>query len=294
MKHIIANSIILLILLLVSCQSNEEFMGGTSTVNAVLQLTSSENPVWTNTTRADATTKDIYYVLDADGLCQTAAKVDHATPATAEKLLASGDYSVFCITNADPSGFPYSASMIGTDFTSEPMVLTSLTDVSFGQQSLTILASKTCYDINVTVNHILAKLALSIAKVPADISTIKLTLTNVSKTFTLDGSFSADGTTLDLNLQKAATANADGTYDWSLPESLIYPCPTGATATALTIVATDTNGNATTYNSSSTTVCSSGTRTILATTWRTLVDNLSYGYTENPWTTTTQQGSFDM
>lgn len=64
--------------------------------------------------------------------------------------------------------------------------------------------------------------------------------------------------------------------------------------TALTIVATDSNGNATTYTSSTTTVCSSGTRTNLATTWRTLADHLSYGYTENPWTATIQQGTFDM
>lgn len=184
--------------------------------------------------------------------------------------------------------------MIGTALTSESMVLNTLTDVCLGQQHLTILPSKTNYDINVTVSHILAKLAVTIAKVPTDISAIKLTLANVSKSFTLDGNFTNDGTTLDLSLQKATSPNADGTYDWTLPESLIYPCPTGATATALTIVATDTNGNDHTYTSSTTTVCSSGTRTSLATTWRTLSDHLSYSYTENPWTTTIQQASFDM
>lgn len=284
-------AIVIISLVLTSCQDNQE---PESEVAATINLSSSENPVWHNNTRADAATKDIYYVLDANGICQTAAKVDHATPATADKLLAFGDYSVFCITNADPSGLPYVASMIGSDFTAQSMVLNTLTDVSFGQQPLTILASKTNYDINVTVNHILAKLALTIANVPADIDAISVTLTNVSKTFYLDGTFAEDGTTQTLDLQTSTTPNADGTYDWSLPESLIYPCPTGATATALTIVATDTNGNATTYNSSTTTVCSSGTRTNLATTWRTLSDHLSYGYTENPWTTTIQQGSFDM
>lgn len=281
----------IVIFLCVSCQKPQE---PTGEVAASLHLTSSENPVWTNTTRADAATKDIYYVLDANGLCQTAAKVDHATPATADKLLAFGDYTVFCITNADPTGLPYVASMIGTDFTSQPMVLNTLTDVSFGQQPLTILASKTNYDINVPVNHILAQLSLTISSVPADIDAIAVTLTNVSKTFYLDGTFAEDGTTLTLDLQTAATPNADGTYDWTLPESLIYPCPTGATATALTLVATDTNGNDHTYTSSTTTVCSSGTRTNLATTWRTLTNHLSYGYTETPWTTTIQQGSFDM
>ncbi len=184
--------------------------------------------------------------------------------------------------------------MIGTDFTDQPMVLNTLTDVSFGQQPLTILASQTNYDINVPVNHILAQLSLTISSVPEDITSIAVTLTNVSKTFTLDGTFAEDGTTQTLYLQSATSANADGTYDWTLPESLIYPCPTGATATVLTIVATDTNGNATTYTSSTTTVCSSSTRTNLATTWRTLADHLSYDYTENPWTTTIQQGSFDM
>lgn len=282
----------IVLFLCVSCQKPQE---PTGEVAASLRLSSSENTVWhNNTTRASSATKDIYYVLDANGICQTAAKVDHATSASAEKLLAFGSYSVFCITNADPSGLPYSASMIGTDFTSQSMVLNTLTDISLGQQPLTILASKTSYDINVTVRHILAQLSLSIASVPEDIEAIAVTLTNVSKTFYLDGTFAEDGTTQTLDLQTAATPNADGTYDWSLPESLIYPCPTGATATALTIVATDTNGNDHTYTSSSTTVCSSGTRTNLATTWRTLADHLSYGYTENPWTTTIQQGSFDM
>lgn len=292
MKHL--SLTLFAVLALVSCQSNEEF---TTEVDVTLNLSANENSVWHNNTRADAATKDIYYVLDANSICRSAAKVDHATPATpatAEKLLASGDYSVFCITNADASGLPYTASMIGTDFTLQDMALNTLTDVSFGKQPLSIVASKTSYDINVTVNHILAKLGVTIAKVPADISAIKLTLGNLSKTFTLDGNFNDDGTTLELNLQKAATANADGTYDWTLPESLIYPCHTGATTTVITIVATDTNGNATTYNSTSTTVCSSCTRTNLTTTWRTLKDYLSYGYTETPWTTTVQQGTFDM
>lgn len=292
MKKISFALIAALALVLSSCQHNNAPAGE---VAASLRLSSSENTIWrNNTTRAATDTKDLYYVLDANGFCQTAAKVDHATSASAEKLLAFGSYSVFCITNADPSGLPYSASMIGTDFTSQSMVLNTLTDVSLGQQPLTILASKTNYDINVPVNHILAKLSLTISSVPADIDAIAVTLTNVSKTFYLDGTFAEDGTTLTLDLQTAATPNADGTYDWTLPESLIYPCPTGATATALTIVATDTNGNATTYTSSTTTVCSSGTRTNFVTTWRTLADHLSYGYTENPWTTTVQQGTFDM
>lgn len=259
-----------------------------------ITLTNEQRSVWTSSSRDGSSTKDIYYVLDANGLYQTAAKVDHATPASAEKLLALGNYNVFCITNVDPSGFPYSASMLGSDFSTQPMVLNTLTDVSFGQQSLSIVASQTNYDINVPVNHILAKLSLTIASVPADITTIVLTLTNVSKTFYLDGTFANDGTTLDLNLQKATTANADGTYDWTLPESLIYPCPTGATATALTLVAADSQGHTSTYPTSATTICSTGTRTNLTTTWRTLKDYLSYGYTESPWTTTIQQGSFDM
>ena len=50
-------------------------------------------------------------------------------------------------------------------------------------------------DINVPVNHILAKLALSIANVPADIASVTLTLGNASKTFTLDGNFAEDGNT---------------------------------------------------------------------------------------------------
>ena len=266
----------------------------TATQNCTINLTNEQKNVWSASTKDATSTKDIYYVLDANGLCQAAAKVDHATPATADKLLALGDYSVFCITNADPFGLPYSASMIGTDFTSQPMVLNTLTDVSFGRQPLAIVASQTNYDINVPVNHILAKLSLAIASVPEDITSIAVTLTNVSKTFYLDGTFATDGTTQTLNLQTAPSANADGTYDWTLPESLIYPCPTAATATAITIVATDSQGHTATYNTSTTTICSSGTRTALTTTWRTLKDYLSYGYTETPWTTTTQQGTFDM
>lgn len=292
MNRILQFLAIIISWVLASCQMNQEPVGEVVTI---LNLSSIENNVWRNTTtRADAATKDLYYVLDAKGLCQSDARAEHATSANAEKRLAFGDYSVFCISNANPSGLPYVASMIGTDFTSKPMVINTLTDVCFGQQPLTILASKTSYDINVTVNHILAKLSLTISSVPADIDAIAVTLTNVSKTFYLDGTFAEDGTTLTLDLQTAATPNADGTYEWTLPESLIYSCPTGATATALTIVATDTSGNEQTYNTSATTVCSSGTRTNLATTWRTLANHLSYGYTETTWTTTVQQGSFDM
>lgn len=284
--------LILAIILFTSCQNSNEME---SAVSASLNLSSTEKNLWhNNSTRAESSTKDLYYVLDASGICQTAARAEHSTSANAEKLLSPGGYNVFCITNADASGLPYNASMIGTDITSASLVLNTLTDVSLGQQPLTILASKTRYNINVNVNHILAKLSLAIASVPEDITSIAVTLTNVSRTFHLDGTFVDDDATLTLDLQTAPSPNADGTYNWTLPESLIYPCHTGATATAITIVATDTSGNATTYNSTSTTICSSGTRTNLTTTWRTLANHLSYGYTENPWTETVQQGTFDM
>lgn len=290
-RHIIS-FLCLLLIVLFSCQSNEDY---TSEVNATLKISSTESNVWrTIGTRAATSTNDFYYVLDANSLCQTAVKENHGTPHNSEKLLPTGTYNVFCITNVDPSGIRFESSMIGADYSTQAMVINTLTDVCLGQQPLNIVPSKTIYDINVPVNHILAKLALSIAKVPADIATVALTLGNASKTFTLDGNFAEDGTTLTLDLQKATTANADDTYNWTLPETLIYPCQSGATTTVITIVATDTNGNTTTYETSASTVCSSGTRTSLTTTWRTLANQLHYSYTENPWTETVQQGSFDM
>lgn len=290
-RHIIS-FLCLILIVLFSCQSNEEYI---SEVNATLKLSSTENNVWRAIgTRAATSTNDFYYVLDANSICKTAVGETHGTPHNSEKLLQTGTYTVFCITNVDPSGIRFESSMIGADYSTQTMVINTLTDVCLGQQPLNIVPSKTIYDINVPVNHILAKLTLSIASVPADIEAIAVTLTNVSKTFYLDGTFAEDGTTQTLDLQTADTPNADGTYNWTFPESLIYPCQSGATTTIITIVATDTNGNEHTYTSTTTTVCSSGTRTNLATTWRTLVDNLSYGYTENPWTTTIQQGSFDM
>lgn len=290
-RHIIS-FLCLILIVLFSCQSNEEYI---SEVNATLKLSSTENNVWRAIgTRAATSTNDFYYVLDANSICKTAVGETHGTPHNSEKLLQTGTYTVFCITNVDPSGIRFESSMIGADYSTQAMVINTLTDVCLGQQPLNIVPSKTIYDINVPVNHILAKLTLSIASVPADIEAIAVTLTNVSKTFYLEGTFAEDGTTQTLDLQTAVTPNADGTYNWTFPESLIYPCQSGATTTIITIVATDTNGNEHTYTSTTTTVCSSGTRTNLATTWRTLVDNLSYGYTENPWTTTIQQGSFDM
>lgn len=290
-RHIIS-FLCLLLIVLFSCQSNEENIGE---VKAILNLSSTESNVWrTIGTRAATSTNDFYYVLDANFICKTAVGETHGTPHNSEKLLPTGTYNVFCITNVDPSGIRFESSMIGADYSTQAMVINTLTDVCLGQQPLNIVPSKTIYDINVPVNHILAKLALSIAKVPADIAAVTLTLGNASKTFTLDGNFAEDGTTLTLDLQKATTANADDTYNWTLPETLIYPCQSGATTTVITIVATDTNGNTTTYETSAATVCSSGTRTSLTTTWRTLANQLHYSYTENPWTETVQQGTFDM
>lgn len=292
MRTLLSAIFAMALLTLASCQSNEEYI---SEVNATLKLSSTENNVWrTIGSRAATSTNDFYYVLDANSICKTAVGETHGTPHNSEKLLPTGTYNVFCITNVDPSGIRFEASMIGADYSTQAMMINTLTDVCLGQQPLNIVPSKTIYDINVPVNHILAKLALSIAKVPADITSITLTLGNASKTFTLDGTFTEDGTTLTFDLQKATAANTDDTYDWTLPESLIYPCQSGATTTIITIVATDTNGNTTTYETSATTVCTSGTRTSLTTTWRTLANQLHYSYTENPWTETVQQGSFDM
>lgn len=250
--------------------------------------------MWTLSTKNAGITKDIYYVLDAKQRCQTASKADHGATGNAEKLLPLGDYSVYCITNVDPSGFPYSASMIGADFSAQPLVLNTLTDICLGRQLLSVVASRTNYEVSVSVSHILAKLVVSISSVPEDISAISITLTNVSKTFYLNGYFQNDGSSQTLDFVVSPESNADGTFDWSLDESLIYPCPTDATVTDITIIATDNQGHTSTYPTTSTTICSTGTRTALSTTWRTLKDYLSYGYTENPWITTIQQGTFDM
>lgn len=280
--------VLIIFVAIVSCHRESD------TQNCIISFSNEQENVWNLSAKDVSATKDIYYVLDENNLCQTAARSSHGVAGNAEKLLALGNYNVYCLTNVDPSGFPYSSSMIGTDLSTQTMVLNTLTDICLGSQPLSIVSSQTNYDINVPVCHVLAKLSVTIASVPEDISAISISLTNVSKTFYLEGTFVEDGTNITLDLQSTTSANVDGTYDWHLPESLIYPCPTGATATELTIVATDINGVATTYTTAASTVCSTGTRTALTTTWHTLKDYLTYGYTETPWTTTIQTGTFDM
>lgn len=196
-----------------------------------------------------------------------------------------GTYTVYALTN-----ILQSEAAPKFDITEASVFkLSSPKDVSFGSATLTVTPSQANYSVTVPVNHIMSKLALTIQNVPADVNITSVSLPHQANVFDFDVTFTGD-VSQTLTCVKAAEANADGSYNWTVSETLVYPSATAAGKMDITIVS-DFNNNKT-FNSQSATRCVSGTRVALTTTWNSLL--VSGGIQQNDWTSDVVEGSFDI
>ena len=76
--------ILIIFATIVSCSKESD------TQNCTISFSNEQKNVWTSSAKDVSATKDIYYVLDENNLCQTAAKTNHGVAGNAEKLLALG------------------------------------------------------------------------------------------------------------------------------------------------------------------------------------------------------------
>ena len=253
--------------------------------------------VWTNNTAKDGEANPTFmcYLFGSDGVCihnkGNYISTNNLTT-TFFNVTQPGIYTIYCVTGWNYGEYPGVSNSTITLETFLP--IQSAKDMCLGSAQVTVIESQLNYNVSISVDHIMAKLALTIDDVPSDITSFTVTLPNQANTFKFDGTISGNTQVQEFELTKNATANTNGTYNWTLPETIVFPSATGTSSMPIIIVAEDVTGRTYTFNTSCSTCCTSGTRTNLGTTWQTVNYFTTGVVTINPWTSTVQSDDFDM
>jgi hypothetical protein len=204
-----------------------------------------------------------------------------------EDATTAGAHSIYAVT-----GWQSVPTITSIDLNTTQLPLYPNRDITLGCTTFTIVAGTMDYDVQVVTNHIMAKLALTIRYVPSNINSITVTLPNQGNTFKFDGTIEGNTQTQTFTLTKGTTPNENGSYDWTLAETIVLPCAAGTTSMPITFVAESSLNSTRTIQTTSSICCLSTTRTSLSATWDAFFNSTTV--TINPWTGTIQTGEFEI
>ena len=305
MKRIVYFLVILAVLSVSSCTKNDENAGITTpetphledrVIDAKIVL----DDVWTENTKetksGDNNLLFVCYLFDPSGACIRARGENMTGDMTVQfqDATTAGEHKIYGVTNLYSDEIPM-PSAVTIDMSTE-FPLSPNRDISLGYKTFTVVDGTMDYAVQVEADHIMAQLALAIQFVPSDVIAIKVELPNQGETFKFDGTISGNSQTQTFDLVKAETANENGSYHWSLPESVVLPSATGTTSMPINVIATIRVNENNTYNNtietSSSIVCNSGGRYSLRATWNAFYNTATV--VVNPWTEDVIEGEFDL
>lgn len=255
---------------------------------------------WTASTRAIGATDPIFmcYLFDRNNAIYNRGNAlgDNMTT-TFEEVDKTGDYSIYCVTGWFIGEYPQTTK--DTELYQGPITLDtelymcSAKDICLGKQDISVSASQMIYNVVVNVDHIMAKAAFLIENVPSDVTNIIVTLPKQANKFKFDGTILGNTQSQTLTLIKESEQNEDGTYNWSVEETIVYPYAkeTGNMPIHLT-VANSTGEH--TFKTETSACCSKGKRVAFKTGWNTIIYYQNAQVNINPWTDEVIDAEFDL
>ena len=295
MKRIVYSLVILAVLSVSSCTKNDENAGITTPEtphleDRIIDAKIILDDVWTENTKepksGDNNLLFVCYLFDPSGACIRARGENMTGDMTVQfqDATTAGEHKIYGVTNLYSDEIPMPSA--GTVDMSTEFPLSPNRDISLGYKTFTVVDGTMDYAVQVEADHIMAQLALAIQFVPSDVTAIKVELPNQGETFKFDGTISGNSQTQTFDLVKAETANENGSYHWSLPESLVLPSATGTGSMPINVIATIKVNENNTYNNtietSSSIVCNSGGRYSLRATWNAFYNTATV--VVKPWT----------
>lgn len=255
---------------------------------------------WTASTKAIGATDPIFmcYLFDRNNAIYNRGNAlgDNMTT-TFEEVDKTGDYSIYCVTGWFIGEYPQTTK--DTELYQGPITLDtelymcSAKDICLGKQDISVSASQMIYNVVVNVDHIMAKAAFLIENVPSDVTNIIVTLPKQANKFKFDGTILGNTQSQTLTLIKESEQNEDGTYNWSVEETIVYPYAkeTGNMPIHLT-VANSTGEH--TFKTETSACCSKGKRVAFKTGWNTIIYYQNAQVNINPWTDEVIDAEFDL
>ena len=232
------------------------------------------------------------YLFDPNGVClrNRGGSMDDDMTVQFEDATVAGTHSIYAVTGWHIGDYP--GTINGTIDLTTSLPLTPNRNITLGCTTFVIVNGTTDYAVQVATNSIMAKLGMTIQSVPSHINSISIELPEQGDSFRFDGTVQGNTQSKTLSLTRSQIANANGSYDWSLAETIVPPSATDAESMPIIVTATSTLDSSQTIETSTTACCAAGTRKHLRTTWEAFFNTATV--TINPWTTTVDTIDFEL
>ena len=256
---------------------------------------------WTASTKAIGATDPIFmcYLFDSNGNAiynRGNALGDNMTT-TFEEADKTGNYSIYCVTGWFIDEYPQTTK--DTELYQGPITLDtelymcSAKDICLGKQDISVDASQMTYNVVVNVDHIMAKAAFLIENVPSDVTDITVTLPKQANKFKFDGTILGNTQSQTLTLIKESEQNEDGTYNWSVEETIVYPFAQEGGKMPIHLTVANSSGGYT-FKTEASDCCTKGKRVAYKTDWGTMKYSQNTQVNINPWTNEVIDGEFEL
>ena len=257
---------------------------------------------WTASTRAIGATDPIFmcYLFDSKGIAiynRGDALSDNMTT-TFEEVEEPGIYSIYCVTGWFIGEYPQTTK--DTELYQRPITLDtelymcSAKDICLGnKQNIYVNSSQLVYNVVINVDHIMAQVAFLIRNVPSEVTNITVTLPKQANKFKFDGTILGNTQSQTLTLIKESEQNEDGTYNWRIKETIVFPfAQEGGKMPIYLTVANSTGGY--TFKTETSDCCTKGKRVAYKTDWGTMKYSQNTQVNINPWTNEVIDGEFEL
>lgn len=255
---------------------------------------------WTASTKAIGATDPIFmcYLFDRNNAIYNRGNAlgDNMTT-TFEEVDKTGDYSIYCVTGWFIGEYPQTTK--DTELYQGPITLEtelymcSAKDICLGKQDISVDASQMIYNVVVNVDHIMAKAAFLIENVPSDVTDITVTLPKQANKFKFDGTILGNTQSQTLTLVKGSEQNENGTYNWSVEETIVYPYANETGTMPIHLTVANSTGEHT-FKTETSACCSKGKRVAFKTGWNTIIYYQNAQVNINPWTDVVIDAEFDL
>lgn len=259
------------------------------------------NDPWTGETRAIGSTDPLFmcYLFGDDGIAiyNRGNVISDNMNVTFHDISKPGSYSIYCITGWFINEYLHTTDDNGEN-TGEVTLQSVLSmhspkDICLGLNTFNVNNGQLSYDINIKVEHIMAKAAFKITNVPAEIDEISVTLPNQANQFKFDGTIIGNTQEQTLTLTKNEASNEDGSFDWFVDETIVYPYATKDANMPIHVNMISENATYT-FKTTSSKSCSKGKRVSYKADWVSMKFSNNTHVEITPWTETVEESEFEL
>lgn len=257
---------------------------------------------WLAMTKAIGETDPIFmcYLFDSNGnaIFNRGDALSDNMVTTFEEVEEPGNYSIYSVTGWFIGEYPQTTK--NTELYQMPITLDtelymcSAKDICLGnKQNIYVNGSQLVYNVVINVDHIMAKVAFLIRNVPLDVTNIIVTLPKQANKFKFDGTILGNTQSQTLTLTKDSEQNEDGTYNWSIEETIVYPFAQEGGKMPIHLTVSNSTGGYT-FKTEASACCTKGKRVSYKTDWGTMKYSQNTQININPWTEDVIKTEFEL